>query len=205
MLFGVLLLLGAAGLTVRNTEEDRQAGADSQQAAQGLREQIPNYAAPVEPDSWKLSDLAASVSAAPAQAEMQTMEVGGQEYIGVLDIPALGLSLPILLNCDSSLLKLSPCRYTGSFLDDSLILAGHNYRSHFGSIGNLTGGDAVFFTDVTGEVYTYEVTDVETISGSDTEAMASGDWDLTFFTCTLSGTSRIAVRCQRVIDSGRIQ
>ena len=50
--------------------------------------------------------------------------------------------------------------------------------------------------DVNGNVFTYEVTEVYTLGAEDVEEMVTGDeWDLTLFTCTLGGQSRITVRC----------
>ena len=48
-----------------------------------------------------------------------------------------------------------------------------------------------------GIVYEYETVQTETVDGRDVEAMELGsenNWDLTLFTCTLSGQSRVTVR-----------
>ena len=39
---------------------------------------------------------------------------------------------------------------------------------------------------------------VETLESTAVEDMVSEEWDLTLFTCDLSGESRITVRCLRV-------
>ena len=66
--------------------------------------------------------------------EMPVLQADGKSYIGVLDIPALGLSLPVMSQWSYPNLKLAPCRYTGSAYSGNLILAGHNYPSHFGGL-----------------------------------------------------------------------
>ena len=38
----------------------------------------------------------------------------------------------------------------------------------------------------------------ETLEPTDEEAMTTGDWDLTLFTCTPGGQTRVTVRFQRV-------
>ena len=45
-------------------------------------------------------------------------------------------------------------------------------------------------------MHTYEVVQTDLLIGTDVSAMAEGDenWDLTLFTCTLSGQSRVTVR-----------
>ena len=89
---------------------------------------------------------------------------------------------------------MAPCRYAGN-LYDGLIIAGHNYVSHFKKLSQLAPGDAVRFTDVDGNVWEYTVTTTEIISGYDVEGMEEGDWDLTLFTCTYGGQDRVTVRC----------
>lgn len=132
------------------------------------------------------------------EMEMPTTETEGNEYIGVLEIPALALSLPVISEWSYPNLKLAPCRFEGSAYLDNLIIAAHNYRSHFGRLKTLCAGDEVLFTDAEGNVFCYTVTVLEIVKGNDLETLESGDWDLTLFTCTLVGTTRVVVRCERV-------
>lgn len=95
-------------------------------------------------------------------------------------------------------MKKAPCRYTGSAEENSLIIAAHNYKRHFGNIGLLPEGATVKFTAVSGDVYEYEVEKVETLNPYAVDEMLSGDWDLTLFTCTYGGRKRVTVRCSLV-------
>ena len=57
------------------------------------------------------------------------------------------------------------------------------------------------FTDVCGKVYDYEVVQIDTIGGYDVPSMHDGSgksWNLTLFTCTLGGRSRVSVRAVRI-------
>jgi len=133
------------------------------------------------------------------EMDMPEAEVSGENYIGYIEIPALYLSLPVIGECESdAFLDAAPCRYKGSAYLDNMIIAGHNYRAHFGRLSNLSVGDAVRFTDMDGNVFNYEVIDFETVKGTMVERISEGEWDLTLFTCTLDGASRITVRCVRV-------
>ena len=40
--------------------------------------------------------------------------------------------------------------------------------------------------------------ETEVLAPTDIEGMESGDWDLTMFTCTIGGKSRVTVRCDRL-------
>ena len=64
----------------------------------------------------------------------------------------------------------------------------------------LAVGDPVEFTDVDGNRFRYTVTDLEQLLPGQTVDMVgySEDWDLTLFTCTISGRQRLTVRCSLV-------
>ena len=94
-------------------------------------------------------------------------------------------------------MTIAPCRYTGSAYLDNLILAAHNYSTHFGRLGELTKGDAVIFTDTVGNQFFYQVDEITRLEGTAVEEMEAGEWDLTLFTCTRDSRSRITVRCVR--------
>ncbi|MDR2649157.1 MAG: sortase [Clostridiales bacterium] len=122
--------------------------------------------------------------------------IDGQEFIGLLSIPSLGVSLPVNNDISYPLLKMTPCRYFGSVDSDSLIIAAHNYNSHFGKIGMLKPGDRVNFTNAGGLIETYAIAEVLTLPGDAVDEMIKPEgWALTLFTCTYSGTERITVRC----------
>ena len=129
--------------------------------------------------------------------EMPVKIIDGREYVGVLCIPSLKLVLPVIGNWSDSNLKIAPCRYEGSAYQDNLIIAGHNYTAHFGRLGNMREGDTVIFTDMDGNVFTYKMSEWEILKSAVIEGMEKGDWDLTLFTCTLGGKSRITIRFER--------
>ena len=134
------------------------------------------------------------------ESKIPTIELDGNIYIGIISIPKIGIELPVLKNWSYYNLNFSPCRYKGTVSDNNMILAAHNYRSHFGRIGELNSGDEIQFIDINGIVYSYEVVSTEYVGGTNVEAMnfgASDDWNLTLFTCTLDGQTRVTVRALR--------
>lgn len=126
------------------------------------------------------------------------MNVDGTDYVGTVSIPSLSITLPVTADCNTDNLRYAPCVYEGTPYKDKMILAGHNYKTHFGPIDNLTNGDIVVFNDIDGNEFRYEVMYTEIIEETDIEKMNEGDWDLSLFTCTYSGTQRITVRCIKV-------
>lgn len=58
-----------------------------------------------------------------------------------------------------------------------------------------TGTQHITFTDVDGNMFGYEVIELETLSPFAIEEMTGGNWDLTLFTCTVGGQYRVTARC----------
>lgn len=130
------------------------------------------------------------------EMEMPVLEVDGVPYIGMLYIPALDLELPVAAQWDYPTLDIAPCRYSGSAYLNNMVICAHNYSSFFSGIKNLNQGDQVLFVDGDGNRFTYQVIGKETLQPRDTQYMTEGDWDLTLFTCTVGGQSRVTVRCE---------
>ena len=130
------------------------------------------------------------------QMDMPVKTVDGADYIGLLSLPAISLELPVIDQWSYESLRLAPCRYSGSAYTHNLVILGHNYAGHFRELKKLQPGDAVTFTDMDGNVFSYEVMALETLAPTAVEEMTEGDWDLTLFTCTVGGTTRLAVRCE---------
>ena len=128
--------------------------------------------------------------------EMPTTNVDGWNYIGILEIPDLELSLPVITEWSYPALKIAPARYTGSAYTNDLVIAAHNYSSHFGRLKELEVGAEIRFTDVDGNIFIYEVAAIEILPPTAVEEMTSGEWDFSLFTCTVGGSYRVTVRCE---------
>lgn len=191
---GLLLIAAALLLTVYNIRESDRAGAESEEMV--VRMESLTAALPERLETEK-KELVPEYKKNP-EMEMPTVEVNGQECVGMIEIPALGLKLPVISEWSDAKLKKAPCRYSGSVYLKNMIIAGHNYRTHFSGIKRLNPGDSVVFTDADGNVFSYEVAEIETVGGYDIEKMEAGDWDLTLFTCTNKGKARAAVRCREI-------
>ena len=124
--------------------------------------------------------------------------VNGYEYIGYVEIPLLELKLPVMSEWSYEQLRISPCRQSGSSYTDDLVIAAHNYSTHFGRLKELSIGDAVIFTDMDGVVNTYCVKKLETVAPDDVDTVLNSGFDLVLYTCTKGGQTRVTVFCDRV-------
>lgn len=182
---GTGLLTAALGLTGYNLWDGQRAAAASHD--------ILNQMGKLETSLREIPDDRMNLD-----RELPDFEIQGTSYIGYLEIPGLHLILPVASCWSYPELKKSPCRYTGSPYKDSLVIAGHNYQSHFGGLKSMAPGDTVIFTDAEGNRFTYKATGTEILEPDAVQEMTTGPWDLTLFTCTYSGRKRMALRCERV-------
>ena len=196
---GLLLLLAALGLTAYNLWLDARASMSVDVVLERLTPTLSSRQSelPALSSGEALEEAFVPDYVLNPEMAMPEETIDGRNYIGVLDIPALGLSFPIISEWSYDALQIVPCRYSGSAYLDNLVIAGHNYRSHFASLPQLQPGDSVTFTDMDGNVFSYEVSSLETLSPYAVSDMTSGDWDLTLFTCTVGGQSRLAIRCDQ--------
>ena len=128
--------------------------------------------------------------------DMPSEEIGGFEYIGKLEIPALDIALPVMKEWSYKALKKSPCCYSGSIYKKNMVIAGHDYNKHFGGLKVLTAGDDIVFTDIDANVFSYTVAETKILAPDRIEEMTNGEYPLTLFTCTPGGASRVTVRCE---------
>ena len=209
-LCGILCILAGLLLFVRNLGEDREAGIEAsdslQVLADELREEEKGTQQPFCVDGGRNipgtgKETQQAVLSFYKDMEMPAKRVEGRRYIGILEIGALRLKLPVLDTFSYRNIKVAPARFFGSVYDDNLILLAHNYQSHFGKLHLLQTGDEVSFTDMDGNRFRYTVVQVEVIGGMERDKLAEGDFDLCLFTCTLGGKNRVIVRCRRVEES----
>ena len=198
MFLGAAMIFGALSLFIYNQHETTEAEAVVGELLPVLMERIEeNEESDTEPLTYTLPVGTPIEYLDPSAFVMTEVEIDGYAYIGYLSIPKLELELPIMADWDYSRLRIAPCRYTGSVRGEDLVLMAHNYASHFGGIAKLTAGDSVIFTDMDGVVTVYEVVGQDILAPHAVEEMTSGDFDLTLFTCTYGGKSRVTVYCDR--------
>ena len=186
ILFGLILMLAGLVWHAASLRESTQAALAVQQVVPQLEMSQPENAV-------------TETQTPPSQQQNMIMTektVDGIGYIGILEIPALSLKLPVINHWSSKNAKVAPCRYSGSPYQNDMILCAHNYDSHFGNLDQLAVGDEVAFADMDGNEFNYLVQESLIIEGTDVDIIQDGDWELTLFTCTPGGKMRYCVRCR---------
>ncbi|MBE6850760.1 MAG: sortase [Ruminococcus sp.] len=206
---GAMLLLAALLLILHNMRQDEGSGKESAMILDDLRQQITEQY--TEPPTTEFDfqqflpteDLYSEYTTEPETTEPTepptdpVVEIDGVQYIGIISIPSLNIELPVIKDWSYPKLRRAPCCYQGAAASGDLIIAAHNFRSHFGNIQSLNTDDQIVFINANGEMFIYEVIETDMIGGRDIPSMLAGSedsWDLTLFTCTLSGQTRVTVR-----------
>lgn len=174
---GLVLLLAAGILYLFNITEDKNAGKQA---------------------SVLLDKITQQQSTQNTQKNLPVIIADGYSFCGTVIIDKLGTELPVFNDWNYSSLKQAPCRYSGSISENNIVIAAHNYKSHFGSLDRLQIDDEVIFVDAYGLQHKYAVKQITILDGTAVDNMKSGDWDFTLFTCTKSGEQRVTVRCNKV-------
>ena len=176
---GAVLILAALLLLLYNRSEDRRAGQEAESLLEDVR-----------------SAMAANADPEPQEEPAEEITY---DYAGVIAIPNLSLELPVIDQWNYARLKVAPCRQSGAAADGDLVIAAHNYKSHFGYLDRLEPGASVIFTDMEGTVYRYAVEEIRQLEPEDAEDVSSvfsSEYPLVLYTCTPGGKARVAVFCR---------
>ena len=186
MVLGIALVLAALSLFILNMYEANKADKAAKNILPKIMEQIPNEI---------------SEGYNPYDMNMKAVKIENYYYIGYINFPYAGLKLPVISDCDDNKLNIAPCRYYGSTKQHNLVIAGHNFTRHFGVLSRTSVDDTITFTDMDGVTTVYKVVAIDILLPNAVEEMINGEYDLTLFTCTYGGKSRITVRCDQVYNN----
>lgn len=137
------------------------------------------------------------------------LDIIGDGTMGYVEIPLIGVQLPILHGTDSDTLEMGIGHLMGSSLpvggeNTHTVLTAHSgmaTRKMFSDLDQLKLGD-VFFLQVLGETLAYQVDQIETVLPHDTSflGITEGEDQATLVTCTPFGinTHRLLVRGSRI-------
>ena len=171
---GMIFLLAAGLLFSYNQYQSWQAGKESTEILNHLETSIPD-----------------SIVDEELSTELPPEQVDGYDYIGVIDIPKLAIKLPGMAEWDYPRLRIAPSRHYGSTRTNDLVIAAHNYSSHFGKLDTLTIGDEISITEADGRVVHYELEKMQIMEPTRVEEVLNSDYDLALYTCTLEGITRV--------------
>lgn len=122
--------------------------------------------------------------------------------IGLIEIPSIGISYPILANSSEELLKISVCRFSGPLpnRNGNLCIAGHNYKNSmmFSKLYKLNINDSIFITDLNNVRLEYIIYEKFKVKENNLDCTKNTlDTQITLITCNDSNNKeRIVIKAK---------
>lgn len=122
--------------------------------------------------------------------------------IGLIEIPKINISYPILSNSDENLLKISVCRFSGPLPNrvGNMCIAGHNYNNTlmFSKLNKLDIGDNIYITDLNNSRIEYIIYNKYRVKQNNLHCTEdTSKVEITLITCNANNNSeRIIVKAK---------
>lgn len=118
--------------------------------------------------------------------------------IGLIEIPKINISYPIIENTNKDLLKISVCKFSGPFPNriGNLCIAGHNYKNNsmFSNLYKLNIGDCFYITDLNNTKLKYIVYKKFVVKENNLDCTKNvDDVEVTLITCYSNDNSKRTV------------
>lgn len=179
LILGICLILASLGLLLSLQFRSHRAEENCKAAAAKMANLLPE-AGPGTPEMY-------------IDPAMPVLEIDGNDYVALLDVPAFGITLPVARNWDGS--GLCPARYWGSAYNHSLVIGGGDHPWQFGFCDKIDLGAIITVTDMTGTRFAYTVARVDRAKEATAQWLTDGDFDLTIFCHDTYSMEYLAVRC----------
>ena len=127
--------------------------------------------------------------------EMPVLQLGGVDYVCMLEIPGLGIALPVQNQWEAEVLRQRPCRFWGSVYDGTCILGGSGQRGQFAFCAQLDLGNILYLTDMQGARFSFRVAHIQRAQDVRFEKLSHAEYPLTLFMRQEYSSEYIIVRC----------
>lgn len=124
---------------------------------------------------------------------MPLLSLDGKDFIGILEMPLYKSTLPVCADWGN------PSQYprclSGSIYDRSIQIGATSQAGQYDFYRELSVGDSVFFTDMEGNRYALEISDLRYKKHADQTALQSCDAALTLFIKNVYAFEYLIVFC----------
>lgn len=124
---------------------------------------------------------------------MAVLPVDGMDFVGILEMPKYDSVLPVGAAWGNS--SKFPCRFGGSVYDHTMQIGATTQAGQYDFYREISVGDSVFFTDMEGNRYTYQVTDIRYEKHMDGSVLQRENTPLTLFIKNIYAFEYIVVYC----------
>ena len=125
------------------------------------------------------------------ESQMPVLEIGGTDYVALLEIPLLDVSVPVA----DQWTQTACGRFWGSAYDHTMVIGGPDHPGLFDFCDDIAVGTTLSVTDMTGTQFTYTVIRVDRAKHAESQWLLDEEHDLTLFCRDAASFEYIAVRC----------
>ena len=124
---------------------------------------------------------------------MPALALDGTDFIGILEMPLYDSALPVSNSWGRS--SRYPCRFSGSIFDGTMQIGATSQAGQYDFFREISVGDSLYFTDMEGNRYAYEVKNLRYEKHADEAALMGEDAELTLFIKNVYAFEYIIVFC----------
>ncbi len=124
---------------------------------------------------------------------MPSLNVGGQNFVAIMELPVNSASFPIGASWSNN--RDYPCIYTGSVYDGTLVVGTSNQKGQLEFVKEISVGNTIYITDMTGKRYSFEVCNIQYQKHADNDSLLDGESDLTLFVKNIYAFEYIIIHC----------
>ncbi len=124
---------------------------------------------------------------------MPVISVDQVDFVGILEIPRYASVLPIGANWGNS--AKYPCRFQGSVYNRTMQIGATSQKGQYDFYQELSVGDTILLTDMEGNRYTYEITNLRYEKHADKTTLNREDAALTLFIKNVYAFEYLIVSC----------
>lgn len=124
---------------------------------------------------------------------MSALSLDGTDFIGIIEMPRYSSTLPVCGKWGKN--NKYPCRLGGSIYAGTLQIGSTSQKGQYDFYREITVGDAVYLTDMEGNRYSLEVTDIRYANHADQSTLTRETATLTLFIKNIYGFDYLIVYC----------
>ena len=132
-----------------------------------------------------------------------TLKISGNiSIIGLIEIPKINVSYPIIENTNDNLLKISVCKFSGPLPNriGNLCIAGHNYKNNsmFSNLYKINIGDFIYITDLNNTKIKYTIYQKFIVEENNLDCTKnSNNVQITLITCyNFNNSKRLVIKAK---------
>ena len=182
LLLGIILILASLAMLVFAQYQTRQSEGEAAHVANTIDSLLP--------------ERSSGFPGMYSNSQMPVLQVEGNDFIALVDIPGFGITLPVGSSWDTGKLSSYPCRFWGSLYDNSMIIGGSGQSGQFDFFDRLSPGASIVVTDMMGCEYSYSVTRIDRTHSATYERLCEGAFPLVLFAGNRYATEYLIVRCE---------